>query len=241
VIILIKQANQLTLQKMLSEQGIKCRASGFKKTVNADDARRRRFETTQAIRKVKREQLVQKKRIAHDQPLLIGSDEINHFVSSLLACSPRSSEGDLVGVVTATRGIRQILSSEHENQASLITAIIDSGVLPSIVQNLVNDCHCGMAYKSCLKCSLLLESVWALTNISAMDCAQTVVNAGAIKPLIHLMEHHHSHLDPDIRAQAAWCLGNIAGEDQLLRDQVLREGALKILYVLQLLSPVNER
>mmetsp|Transcript_9264 Transcript_9264/g.21968 ORF Transcript_9264/g.21968 Transcript_9264/m.21968 type:complete len:405 (+) Transcript_9264:428-1642(+) len=61
-----------------------------------------------------------------------------------------------------------------------------------------------------------------------------VVDAGCIKPLVQLL----LHADANIREQAAWCLGNIAGEGPALRDMVLQESALEPLLV-NLVNPQN--
>jgi importin subunit alpha-6/7 len=46
------------------------------------------------------------------------------------------------------------------------------------------------------------------------------VAAGILEPIINLL----LHVRPDVRDQAAWCLGNIAGDSAALRDQCLAAG-----------------
>jgi importin subunit alpha-6/7 len=46
------------------------------------------------------------------------------------------------------------------------------------------------------------------------------VAAGILEPIINLL----LHVRPDVRDQAAWCIGNIAGDSAALRDQCLAAG-----------------
>jgi importin subunit alpha-1 len=64
--------------------------------------------------------------------------------------------------------------------------------------------------------------VWALTNIASTDFTKMVVDAGAVPNLVTLL----SSPSAEIRDQAAWCLGNIAGVCPALRVGALTAGAL---------------
>lgn len=115
--------------------------------------------------------------------------------------------------IEATKGIRRLLSLERN---SPVSHILDQGLLPVLIRNLTDDPT---------DFTLLFESAWAITNIASTDRAKDVADAGAIPPLIFLVTHDKNN----VRDQAIWCLGNIAGEGPELRNIVLQSGIVKPL------------
>ena len=97
------------------------------------------------------------------------------------------------------------------------------GILPCLVRNLAVNSPTSSV-------TLVFESAWALTNIASTECGIDVARAGAIKPLICLLDHR----EVQVRDQAIWCLGNIAGEGPEQRDLILKEQPINLLYVLYL-------
>ena len=71
---------------------------------------------------------------------------------------------------------------------------------------------------------LQFEAAWALTNIAAGKPEHTLEleTHSALPKFVALL----SSTSPDIREQAVWALGNVAGDSTKLRDRVLDLGAL---------------
>jgi len=106
----------------------------------------------------------------------------------------------------ATTRFRKLLSIERNPP---IAEVIAAGAVPRLVQY----CQC---YDNA---PLLLEATWTLTNISSGTSEHTrvVIDNGAVPIFIHLVRCPHA----DVREQAVWALGNIAGDSTRCRDLVL--------------------
>ena len=102
---------------------------------------------------------------------------------------------------------------------SLPTAkLTNTGILPVLVRYLEKHDDPKLQF----------ESAGVLITFTSKE-TETVVNAGGIPPLVALL----SSQKDDLREQAVWALGNIAGDSPLFRDQVLQAGALQpLLYCL---------
>ncbi|CAJ1956407.1 unnamed protein product [Cylindrotheca closterium] len=200
------------------------RRSNFKKAIDSGDGRRRREETTRQIRKAKKDGMLLKRRMA--APVINANDTMADNVSSsgvkttctvadipqlsLILQNPQSTEQQ---TEDAVRGFRRILSLERNPP---VHAVLQAGVLPILIQCLTKNPQAN---------TLIFEAAWALTNIASTEMTSAVVEGGAVPPLIQLLCHHI----PDVREQAAWCLGNIAGDNTEFRNILLQHGALEPL------------
>ncbi len=102
-----------------------------------------------------------------------------------------------------------------------IQQVIDCGVVPCLIRFLQFDDDVA----------LQVEAVGAITNIASSDTCNTsdhiryLIEAGVVPILIRLL----SSVSDDVRAQAAWALGNIAGNSEEYRDKVLAAGVIPLL------------
>ncbi|XP_064404328.1 uncharacterized protein LOC135349688 isoform X1 [Halichondria panicea] len=119
--------------------------------------------------------------------------------------------------LAAVRRFRHILSQLNNPP---IEEVIRLGCLPKFVEFL----HCSTSP------FLQFEAAWVITNISSGSTLQTrtVIEAGAIPPLVQLLLSQHDY----IREQAVWALGNIAGDSAEYRDITLSFGIMEPLLLL---------
>lgn len=207
---------------MLRPEAGSRRRQGFKKGVDAEEGRRRRENNIVALRKNKRDENLQKKRMVNlDQPAAASEmgdyayspttglsqkvlDELPSMVAGVWSENPQEQ-------YEATTKFRKLLSLERNPP---IEEVIKQGVIPRFVQFL----QCQDFPK------LQFEAAWALTNVASGTSEHTkvVIDNNAVPIFVELL----SSTNDDVREQAVWALGNIAGDSPKCRDLVLRHGAL---------------
>mmetsp|Transcript_23234 Transcript_23234/g.64419 ORF Transcript_23234/g.64419 Transcript_23234/m.64419 type:complete len:561 (-) Transcript_23234:1289-2971(-) len=227
------------------------RKNAFKKTVDAEEGRRRREETTLQIRKSKKDA-----RLAKRRQMPTGG-HADATPAGMAAASMLMSSGDN----TYQNMVPPISSSEFVPMgASKPVSNAKLEELPAMVEGVMgNDpaiqCECTTRFRRLLSIeknppiqnvidvgvvprfveflqrddnpALQFEAAWALTNIASgtSDHTKVVMEVGAVPIFVRLL------LSPndDVREQAVWALGNIAGDSPPCRDLVLQAGAMQPL------------
>jgi len=206
--------------------------SGVKKGIDNEESRKKRADVTISLRKKNREEQMQKRRMNSSMP--VGNNENVNSMNTNTTCSsssgplPKLSKADIKQRLT---NIDQLVSKLHSNnpddrlQATVefrrmlsvedsppIQDVINSGVVPRLMEFL--------AYNHEEK--LQFESAWTITNIASGTTSHTrcVVEHGGIPAFVNLL----SSPNPEVREQAVWALGNIAGDSSDYRDLVLNTG-----------------
>lgn len=186
-----------------------------------DEMRRKREATTLQIRKDKKEDSLQKRRrdvgggaragssgpSAPEKPVgALPDPALRMKLESLPEDIALLQSSDPAEQLEATTRFRKLLSIERNPP---IAEVIAAGAVPRLVQY----CQC---YDNP---PLLFEAAWTLTNISSGTSEHTrvVIDNGAIPIFVNLVRCPHA----DVREQAVWALGNIAGDSTRCRDLVL--------------------
>jgi importin subunit alpha-1 len=202
--------------------------SSLKQGLSASSCRAKREETTVQLRKNKREEGLAKRRNlssvaggAQPESALCGDP----FSTNLTAANISSDDASAPAVQAAgvadmprLKAVLLDLSSPVEQLRSALksfrkllswevnpptTETISMGLLPVFVAYLTHsDSDCRF------------ESCWALTNVAATDRTRDVaMEPNCLDFLIRALDDE----DAQVREQAGWCLGNIAGDCVELR------------------------
>jgi len=199
---------------MWSKDRLEARKKEFKSALSLDDTRKKREETTVKIRKERREENLAKRRHI-DESLSTGFKVFDASTARKLEGLPvlvdLIKSDDPAKQMEATTQFRRLLSIERNPP---IEEVINTGIVPILVGFLAQTDHPQLQF----------EAAWGLTNIASGSSEQTtiVIDNGAVPAFVQLLT---SPLD-DVRDQAIWALGNIAGDSPRCRDFVLQHGIM---------------
>jgi len=224
------------------------RKKGFKKTVDADEGRRRREETSIQIRKTKKDMHLAKRRQMPTSTaapntsagmaaanMLAGNATQTNYSANVLDDSAMMGSSAPAGAAVASKlenlpqMIQGVLGDDPSQQIERTTEfrrLLSIEKNPPIQQ--VIDSGVVPRFVDFLRRddnpALQFEAAWALTNIASGTSEHTkvVIEVGAVPIFVHLL----SSPNDDVREQAVWALGNIAGDSPPCRDLVLQAGAM---------------
>lgn len=206
----------------------KAQGRALKKGIDAEETRQKRVEVTVQLRKQNRDEQVMKRRGAvgvtdkPDENSSVGTNTVNRpaETSTKLTSSdiqerlknlPRLVEAlnseDPARQLEAATEFRKLLSIEKNPP---IQQVINTGVVPRLV-----------ALLACVQQETLqFEAAWTLTNIASgtTEHTQHIINNGAIQAFIQLLLSPNA----EVKEQAVWALGNIAGDSPTFRDYVIQ-------------------
>ncbi|CAF1920745.1 unnamed protein product [Brassica napus] len=193
------------------------RRNSHKVAVDTEQSRRRRESNLVEIRKSRREEILKKKRLhvtqeaPHDSTLASPAASVDKMLRNLIGLVAGVSSDDPLSQLESLNQFRLILSTSKNPPIGMV---IESGVVRRFVEFLNKDDSPW----------LQLEAAWILTNIASgtRKHTQVVIDHGAVPIFIKLL----ASPDEDVREQAVWALGNVAGDSPQCRDYVLECGAM---------------
>lgn len=195
---------------------------------STEEARERRRTDQVELRKKERESQAMKRRNVN---IAVLEDAVSG--GTLVETTPQTAaylEEIMAGIhsdhseqqIVSTSRLRRLLS-----QADTVDNIVDAVIGLEVVGILVNFLDRYDAP------TLQFEAAWCLTNIASGEDHHTkiVVKSGAVPKFVSLLSSDNK----EVREQALWALGNIAGDGPKFRDKLLGLGIIN--GILSMLTP----
>lgn len=211
------------------------KSNAAKAGIDQEECRKKRQEVSVQIRKSRREDNLRKRRqttaaaaAEENAPSTPNKQsdgdavEIPARLSALPQMLQAMQDGQPDQQLAGTKALRKLLSKPTDPP---VQEVIDAGFLPYLCQFL--QCHDNTA--------LQFEAAWALTNVGSSELTDSIVDAGVLPLLVPLLNSHEA----SVREQAAWCVGNVAGDSSELRDAVLATPGLPEGLLANLQQPAN--
>ena len=135
-------------------------------------------------------------------------EEVGNAMNTLAQRTATTEE-----TLSAIRYIRKILGAQKVD-TNVVNFVVQAGLVPKLLTILKQQPEYPVA--------LIAETILTLTNLSALGgnaCLGIGKTVETLAPFIH-----HDH--PDIRTQTAWCLGNIATENDSYRNWLIRHNVI---------------
>jgi len=211
----------------------------FQKGLDTDKMRMNRRDTQLSLRKKTREAHLQKRMRLLSSRATAGSanavgpdgnpnansvsrDDIPKYVHNVM--QPDSLKLQYSGM----RSLRILLSMQRSPP---IEQVVKTGVVPKIVDFISNPVDEGeqrgstLSEEQKLRFEIQQEAAWVVTNLASSTNAITtmIVNLGATEKLVEMVRTATSD---DAVDMAMWGLGNIAGENKMMTERVVRTGFL---------------
>eukprot|EP00727_Mastigamoeba_balamuthi_P011092 m51a1_g6605 putative protein (538) ;mRNA; f:8864-10990 len=187
------------------------RRKTVKKGLDVDEQRKKREDDALSLRKQKREESLMKRRNVSPAEMGQEEDVPTRCYQSLEQAVAALRSADPAEKLDATTYLRKLLSIDDKPP---IAAVVSCGAVPALVASL----WCSSNHK------LQFESCWALTNIASGDStfAEELRRHNVAPALVNLL----TSSSIELRDQAVWALGNLAGDGYRLRDYVMASGVM---------------
>eukprot|EP00357_Protocruzia_adherens_P002483 CAMPEP_0115012118 /NCGR_PEP_ID=MMETSP0216-20121206/24509_1 /TAXON_ID=223996 /ORGANISM="Protocruzia adherens, Strain Boccale" /LENGTH=532 /DNA_ID=CAMNT_0002381039 /DNA_START=309 /DNA_END=1907 /DNA_ORIENTATION=+ len=212
------------------------RRQKFKSGLNVAEAKKKRDEMTEQLRKQKKDNTLNLKRrlvnVLNPDSDLVRDESQNQILNNMPVTGAKpdlvATFQNILSVLDlslindpknennfhAVQAFRKYLSTEDEPP---IKEVIASGAVPMLIKVLAADGNPALQY----------EASWALTNLASASERELGILLGhdLVGEFMKLLNSSHDEL----KEQALWGLGNIAGENPDCRDMLLQRGMVGCL------------